>query len=152
MELFKNTHVSNGLYSPLSLFKGAPTNDLADMLGAKDGLASTDVIRSMRRLGFQRGEIYDTLTGTGLPGEEIQLLIDRVEAEFEDAQLEPRTSRLAEEVDEIFRARLEESKSEFKEKLRFLDYDLQSIKSEVKKLKERIVELQTIICRDFHED
>lgn len=122
------------------------------MLEAKDGLASTDVIRSMRRLGFQRGEIYDTLTGTGLPGEEIQLLIDRVEVEFEDARLEPRTSRLAEEVDRIFRARLEKSKSEFKEKLHSLDYALQSIKSEVEKLKDRIVELQTMICRDFHED
>lgn len=122
------------------------------MLGSKDGLAATDVIRSMRRLGFQRQEIYDTLTGTGLPGEEVQLLIDRVEAEFEDARLKPRTSQLGEEVDEIFRRRLEESKPEFEGKLHALNCNLRSMKNEVKKLKDQMIELQTLVCRNTTED
>lgn len=42
------------------------------------------------REGFSRDEVYDVLAGMGLPGEQVQLVIDRVKMEFEGAGLEPR--------------------------------------------------------------
>jgi len=60
----------------------------------KGGLAASDVIRSMMRCGFDRDEIYDVLVGIGLPGEQVHLLIDRVSAELEEMELEPRPSKL----------------------------------------------------------
>ena len=52
----------------------------------------------MMRRGFQRGDIYNTIVGVGLPGEQVQLLLDRVQAEFEEANLASRASVLAEEI------------------------------------------------------
>ncbi|MEW6592726.1 MAG: hypothetical protein AB1305_03450 [Candidatus Hadarchaeota archaeon] len=71
--------------------------------GNLGGISALDVIQSMMREGFSRGDVYDVLTGTGLPGEQVQLMIDRVKADFEGAGLEPRTSRLAAEVERVFR-------------------------------------------------
>ncbi|MCK4405567.1 MAG: hypothetical protein KAV43_03565, partial [Hadesarchaea archaeon] len=67
-----------------------------------NSVAASDVIRSMMRSGFSHDEIYDVLAGTGLPGEQIQLLIDRVAAEFQEAKFEPQTSRLGVEVEKVF--------------------------------------------------
>jgi len=61
----------------------------------------------MMREGFSRDEVYDVLAGTGLPGEQVQLMIDRVKMEFDGAGLEPRTYRLAVEVGKVFREEFE---------------------------------------------
>lgn len=111
------------------------------------GLAATDVILSMFRLGFSPEEIYDTLTGAGLPGEEVQLLIDRVEAEFEEARLETRTSRMAKEVEGIFRLQLEKSEAEIEGSLHSLIQELKSLENEFRKLEERVLEVQTLVCK-----
>jgi len=110
-------------------------------------LAASDVIRSMKRLGFADDEIYDVLTGVGLPGEQVQLLIERVSAEFDEAKLEPRTSRLAVEVQRIFNDSIMETKSEISTKMNALSDELQLIRSEIEKLSNRIVDLQSIIDR-----
>ena len=111
------------------------------------GLAASDVIRSMKRLGFANDEIYDVLTGVGLSGEQVQLLIERVSAEFDEAKLEPRTSRLAVEVQRIFNDSIMETKSEISTKMNALSDELQLIRSEIEKLSNRIVDLQSIIDR-----
>jgi ABC-type phosphate transport system auxiliary subunit len=111
------------------------------------GLAASDVIRSMKRLGFADDEIYDALTGVGLPGEQVQLLIEKVSAEFEEAKLESRTSRLASEVQRIFEDSFTETKSETFGKINALSDELQLIRSEIAKLSNRIVDLQSIIDR-----
>lgn len=113
------------------------------------GLAASDVIRSMKRLGFADDEIYDVLTGVGLPGEQMQLLIDRVSAEFEEANLESRTSRLAIEVQRIFNDSLMGAKSEMSIKMSTLSDELQLIRSEIEKLSNRIFDLQSIIDRTY---
>ena len=110
-------------------------------------MAASDVIRSMKRLGFADDEIYDVLTGVGLPGEQVQLLIERVSAEFDEAKLEPRTSRLAAEVQRIFNDSIMETKSEISTKMNALSDELQLIRSEIAKLSNRIVDLQSIIDR-----
>lgn len=110
-------------------------------------MAASDVIRSMKRLGFADDEIYDVLTGVGLPGEQVQLLIERVSAEFDEAKLEPRTSRLAVEVQRIFNDSIMETKSEISTKMNALSDELQLIRSEIEKLSNRIVDLQSIIDR-----
>jgi uncharacterized coiled-coil DUF342 family protein len=101
----------------------------------------------MKRLGFADDEIYDVLTGVGLPGEQVQLLIERVSAEFDEAKLEPRTSRLVVEVQRIFNDSIMETKSEISTKMNALSDELQLIRSEIEKLSNRIVDLQSIIDR-----
>jgi len=101
----------------------------------------------MKRLGFADDEIYDVLTGIGLPGEQVQLLIDRVSAEFEEAKLEPRTSRLAAEVQRIFKEALLETRSEISAQMKALSDELQLIRSEIERLCNRIVDLQSLMDR-----
>jgi hypothetical protein len=110
-------------------------------------LVASDVIRSMKRFGFADDEIYDVLTGVGLPGEQVQLLIERVSAEFEEAKLEPRTSKLAAEIQRIFNDSIVGTKSEISTKMNALSDELQLIRSEIEKLSNRIVDLQSIIDR-----
>lgn len=107
------------------------------------GVAASDVIRSMMRAGFSRDEIYDVLTGVGLPGEQIQLLIDRVAAEFHEAKLEPRTSRLGAEVESVFREAFEELRHELFARMNSVAQELELVKVKLEKLGKRVVELQT---------
>lgn len=105
------------------------------------GLAASDIIRSMMREGFSREHIYDVLSGIGLPGEQVQLIIDRVAAEFHDAGLEPRPSRLAAEVGEVFREAMEELKHEMLTRMESLASRMEFVKVELDKLGRRVVEL-----------
>ena len=114
------------------------------MLNSKNGLAASDIIRSMMRLGFPREEIYDTLTGVGLPGEQIQLLIDRVNVEFEEAKLETRSSQISTEVGKLLEERMEELKTTLFPKLSFIS---QKLESKLRRLEARVIELQTMISR-----
>lgn len=115
------------------------------MLKSSSGVAASDVIRSMKRMGFVDDEIYDVLTSIGLPGEQVQLLIDRVSAEFEEAKLEPQTSRLAAEVQKIFKEALLETQSEVSAQMKELSDELQLIRSKIEKLSDRIFNLQSLI-------
>jgi archaellum component FlaC len=101
----------------------------------------------MKRLGFADDEIYDVLTGIGLQGEQVQLLIDRVSAEFEEAKLEPRISRLAVEVQRIFKDVLLEARSEISAQIKALSDESQLIRSEIERLSNRIVDLQSLVDR-----
>jgi ABC-type phosphate transport system auxiliary subunit len=105
------------------------------------------VVRSMKRMGFADDEIYDVLTGIGLPGEQVQLIIDRVSSEFEEAKLEPRTSKLASEVRDIFKEALSETRSEISAQIKALSDELQLIRSEIERLGNRIVDLQSLVDR-----
>lgn len=110
-------------------------------------LSASDIIRSMMRVGFLRDEIYDVLSGVGLPGEQVQLLIDRVAAEFHGAGLEPRPSRLAAEVGEVFERRFEELHHAALNRVDFLARQLELLRTELEKLGRRVVELQSIIIQ-----
>ena len=88
----------------------------------------------MKRLGFANDDIYDTLTGIGLPGEQIQLLIDRISAEFHEAGLEPRISRLASEVEKIFRKEFLEANSSLLARVDLLSRELKLVRNELEKL------------------
>ena len=110
------------------------------MLNSSDGLAASDVIRSMVRIGLHREEIYDTLVGIGLPGEQVHLLIDRVQAESEEAKLAPQTSRLAAEVRGVFEETMERTKIE-------LASGLGSLAEKLERLETRVAELKTLVCR-----
>lgn len=117
------------------------------MLNSKKGLAASDVIRSMMRLGFPHEEIYDTLTGIGLPGEQIQLLIDRVSIEFEEAKLETRRSQLSTEVERLLGERTEEVKAMLFPRLSSISQTFELFENRLKRLEARVIELQTMICR-----
>ena len=110
-------------------------------------MAASDLIRSMKHLGFGRDEIYDVLVGVGLPGEQVQLLIDRVSAEFYEAKLEPQPSRLAKEVREIFEAQLEGVRHELLARIDSLSNRLELVGVELEKLGKRILELQSIAVK-----
>ena len=111
------------------------------------GVAASDVIRSMMRTGFSHDEIYDVLTGVGLPGEQIQLFIDKVSAEFDEAKLEPRTSRLGVEVERVFGEAFEELRHELFARMGSVARELEFAKVELEKLGMRVVKLQTLIER-----
>ena len=111
------------------------------------GVAASDVIRSMMRMGFSHDEIYDVLTGVGFPGEQIQLLTDRVSAEFHEAKLEPRTSRLGVEVERVFGGAFEELRSELFARMDSVTQELEFVKVKLEKLGRQIVELQTLVER-----
>lgn len=117
------------------------------MLKSSSGIAASDVIRSMKRMGFVDDEIYNVLAGIGLPGEQVQLLIDRVSSEFEEAKLEPQTSRLAAEVQRIFKEALLETQSEVSVQIKELSDELQLIRSKIEKLSDRVFDLQSLIDR-----
>ena len=103
----------------------------------------------MMREGLPHDEIYDVLTGIGLPGEQIQLLIDRIAAEFHEAKLEPRTSRLGAEVEKFFSEAFEGLRHELATRMDRLSLELDLFKLELEKLGKRIVDLQSVIIR-FH--
>lgn len=112
-----------------------------------NSVAASDVIRSMMRSGFSRDEIYDVLAGTGLPGEQVQLLIDRVAAEFREAKFEPQTSRLGVEVEKVFSEAFEGLKHDLFARIDSIPRKLELVKVELEKLGVRIVELQTLMAR-----
>lgn len=112
-----------------------------------NGVAASDVIRSMMRSGFAHDEIYDVLTGTGLPGEQVQLFIDRVAAEFREAKFESRTSRLGAEVEEIFNEAFEGLQHELFARMGSVARELELVRVELDKLGRRVVELQTVITK-----
>lgn len=107
--------------------------------------AASDIIRSMMREGYSRDEIYDVLSGAGFPGEHVQLLIDRVAAEFREARMEPKPSRLAAEVKEVFGRKFEELSHAALTRVDSLDHRLELLRTEIEKLGRRVVELQSII-------
>ena len=121
----------------------------SQMLGGRmsNGVAASDVIRSMMRAGFSYDEIYDVLTGVGLPGEQVQLLIDRVSAEFHGAGLEPRPSRLATEVTRVFQEKIGDLQHTVQTQTGSLGNQLGFLRTELEKLGRRVVELESIITR-----
>ncbi len=111
------------------------------------GLVISDVIRSMMRMGFPHDEIYDVLSGAGVPGEHVQLLIDRISAEFHDMGIEPQTSRLAREIQDIFKIELEETLSNILSHASLISREIISIKTEMEKLNKRVIDLQRFVRR-----
>jgi len=112
---------------------------------ADGGVAASDVVRSMKREGFADEEIYDVLAGIGLPGEQVQLIIDRVSAEFSEAKLEPRMTRLGVEVRRVFEETLGETRHEILTKIDAFSRELMLAKNEVEKLHKIILALQNMI-------
>ena len=111
------------------------------------GLAASDVIRAMMRLGFCQDEIYDTLTSTGLPGEQVQLLMDHIAADFHEAKLESQPSRLGKEVREVFKLEFEGAKHELLTMVDSLSREVGLLRLEAEKLGRRILELQAIAIK-----
>lgn len=112
-----------------------------------NSVAASDVIRSMVRSGFSHDEIYDVLAGTGLPGEQVQLLIDRVAAEFREAKLQPQTSRLGVEVEKVFSEAFEGLRHDLFARIDLVSRKLELMRVEFKKFGMRVVELQTLVER-----
>jgi len=110
-------------------------------------VAASDVIRSMMRSGFSKDEIYDVLVGTGLPGEQVQLLIDRVAAEFREAKFEPQISRLGVEVEKVFSETFEGLEHNLFARIDSVSQKLELVRAELEKLGVRIVGLQTLVER-----
>lgn len=110
----------------------------------RQSLTASDIIRSMTREGFSRDEIYDVLSGAGLPGEQVQLLIDRVGAEFHEAGLDSKPSRLAAEVGEVFERKFEELRHAALTRVDSLARQLELLRTEIEKLGRRVVELQSV--------
>jgi hypothetical protein len=83
----------------------------------------------MLREGFSRDEIYDVLTGIGLPWHEVQLLIQRVEAELRGAGFESRPAQVKRVLEET----LQETKRELFARLESLTRQLEFLRFELKR-------------------
>jgi len=103
-----------------------------------------DVVRSMKRTGFQYEEIYDILTGAGISSEETELFLTRIETDFEDAKFDTKKTRLGKEVENIFSTEIEKTKTELNSEINFLKKKTEDLKSEIQNLNERIKELQKL--------
>ncbi len=90
------------------------------------------------RAGFSRDEIYDVLTSAGLFGEQIQLMIDRVSAEFHEAKIESRPSKLASEVGLIFREIIENFQHEALARMDLLSHRLGLIEVDLGRLMKHV--------------
>lgn len=113
------------------------------MKSSKD-ITCTSIIRSMSRAGFSQEEIYDVITGTGISGDDVQLVLDRVKSDFEKIEFKSRTSRLSREVENIIDVKLEEASIEFNSKIRILGGKISSMESSLDRLENRMIELQSI--------
>ena len=110
-----------------------------------------DVIRSMKRTGFQYEEIYDTLTGAGISSEETELLLTRIETDFEDTQFDSKKTRLGKEVKDIFSTEMKKTKTEITSDIKFLKEKTKDLKSEIQNLNERIKELQKLTIQQTEQ-
>ncbi|MFH1821621.1 MAG: hypothetical protein ABH852_04175 [Methanobacteriota archaeon] len=109
-----------------------------------NGVAASDIIRSMMRAGFSRDDVYDLLTEAGLHGEQVQLLIDRVAAEFHEVEMQPRPSRIAIEVRRLFQEAVEDLRHEIFSRADLFALQQEVIKTEVEKLRQMVAGLQPI--------
>jgi len=90
------------------------------------------------REGFSRDEIYDVLAGMGLPGEQVQLMIDRVKMEFDGAGLVQRPYRLAAEVEKVFHEAFEDFQRDSLIKLDSISRKLDSVLAKLERKSCRI--------------
>ncbi|KUO43231.1 MAG: hypothetical protein APU95_01915 [Hadesarchaea archaeon YNP_N21] len=110
------------------------------MFKSKEAPAISDIIRSMLRMGFSKDDIYDVFAGVGLPGEQVQLLIDRISAEFYESNLESRATKLSSELSQIFKEELHCVQQALFSKMDLISIELQFLKGEVEKLNRRIID------------
>lgn len=99
----------------------------------------------MMREGFSHGEIYDILTNVGLPGEQVQLIMDRVAVEFRSASIRPRPSRLAEEVGTTFREVMDDFKHETFTRMDSITHRLELVDTNLRRLVGFLVELRSAV-------
>jgi hypothetical protein len=83
----------------------------------------------MFREGFSRDEIQDVLTGIGLPWQEVLLLIERIEAELQEAGFESRPTQMKKVLEGMF----EGMKQELLIRLDSLSRQLELLKFELKR-------------------
>ncbi len=117
------------------------------MFKSEEKPTATNLIRSMKRLGFLDEEIYDTLTNAGLPGGDVQILIDRIETDFEDAEMESQKSRLGKEVEEIVEQKTEKLEIKICSELRKINKNMKEVQNELSSLQDRLIEFQKILMK-----
>jgi len=98
-------------------------------------IAVSDVMRAMMRLGFQDDEIYDVFVAMGLPGEEIELLIERLRKEFEGTEIQPLSLHISSEVKEELKPLLKEMEQAIVVKLDAILLKLELLKSLLTRLR-----------------
>ena len=111
------------------------------MFDSDENPTTTDIARVMKRLGFSQEEIYDTLTGAGIPGTDAQLLLDRIDDEFEDVEYESKVSRVGEEVKDIFEAELDVLRIKLDSRIRTFEKNIASLEGKVENLEKQISKL-----------
>ncbi len=87
------------------------------------------------RAGFSHEEIYDVVSSAGVPGEQLQLLIDRIASDFHDAKIEPRPCQLATEVEAITNRQMEDLRNDILAKIDMLARQVEMVKLELEKLR-----------------
>ncbi len=121
------------------------------MLDSSEKPNVVNLVRSMRRIGFSYEELYDGLTGAGISSMEAQLLLERIEEDFEDTNIESQSTRLGREVERVFDEKLKETKVEIKSKLRKFEMKIEKISDMIDDMEKRISELQGIRIKEFKE-
>lgn len=97
----------------------------------------SDLMRSMLRMGFSREEIYEVLAGAGVFGEEVHLLLDHLEVEFEESGLGTRPSHLAGELLLRLRPELEALGREVRSRSELLLREMAELRLELRRKRRR---------------
>ncbi|MFW5932746.1 MAG: hypothetical protein ACOCSH_01215 [Candidatus Hadarchaeota archaeon] len=121
------------------------------MLGSEKRPTLVDLIRSMRSHGYSQEEIHDVVTGAGAPGEEVWILMDRIESDFETSRYETRISRISGEMQSIFKDQLEELRLDLRSNLRNLDQGMRDLRHEQCILEDFLLDLLNICSESFSE-
>lgn len=95
------------------------------------GVAVSDVMRAMIRLGWGDEEIYDVFVATGLPPEEVELLLERLREEFQDSGIQPLSTHVAREVSEVVKNLLAELEQKLAPKLDGISLRLELLKQKL---------------------
>jgi hypothetical protein len=101
---------------------------LLSKIGMK-GVAVSDVMRAMMRLGFQDDEIYDVFVAMGLPAEEIEPLIERIKKEFEEAEIPALPLHVSREILQELQPILKEIEQTLLVKLESISLKLELLKN-----------------------
>lgn len=121
------------------------------MFDSKNDFSISKIAKSMKRQGFSQTEIYDIFTGAGLPRKEIQLLLDRIDMEYEKDGLDPKPTRLGKEVKTIFKDEMKKIKTDLMSENRIIKGKINKANKLLENLEERVNSLEALISADFED-
>ncbi len=104
-----------------------------------------DVVKSMKRKGYQYQEIHHILTSAGIPEEEAEKLLKRIEHEFTEKQINPQKDIITKELEKILKNQIKQQTSQIKSQIKTLKHKIRKNNTKIENLNNRTKEIQKSI-------